>query len=134
LRQRARITTAPTISSLLVNGDGQRYDTPTRGNHANAQIPNCWSRLSRQIRKEQPAFRRLSYNKLRKTAGNLIRSHAGGEVAAVFLCHGTPVKTDELLERYTNRPFAKVFGAIEWMGETLQPLWVGVPEPFGDKR
>src|SRR5262245_16683554 len=111
LRQRAAITTAAKVSTLLVTRKGHRYDAPTKGNHANFQIPNSWFQLTERIRKEQAAFRRLSFNKLRKTAGNLVRALAGGEVAGVFLCHGTPVKADELLDLYSNRPFAKVFEA-----------------------
>jgi hypothetical protein len=133
LRQRVAISVAPNVSTLLVNRNGQRYDTPTQGNHANFQIPNSWFRLSEVIRKDFPDFRRLSFNKLRKTAGNLIRSVAGGEVAAVFLCHGTPVKSDELLDLYTNRPFTKVFEAVDRVGAILRPLWSVVTEPFPEK-
>lgn len=130
LRQRLGIHTAAT--TLLVNGKGQRYDAPTKGNHANFQICNNWARLTEQIRKVEKGFRRLSFNKLRKTAGNLIRAEAGGEIAAVFLCHGTPVKADDLLDVYTNRPFAKVFQAIDRLGERLRPLWVAGSAPFAD--
>jgi hypothetical protein len=62
-----------------------------------------------------------------------VRAVAGGEMAGVFLCHGTPVKADELLDLYTNRPFAKVFEAIERVGRQLRPLWAGVAEPFPDR-
>jgi hypothetical protein len=132
LRHRDAISIAAGVTTLLVTHKGQRYDAPTKGNHANFQIPNSWFRLADRIRKDHPAFRRLSFNKLRKTAGNLVRSVAGGEVAAVFLCHGTPVKSDELLDLYTNRPFARVFEAVERVGEQLRPLWAGVAEPFPD--
>jgi hypothetical protein len=76
----------------------------------------------------------LSFNKLRKTAGNLVRSMSHGEVAAVFLCHGTPVKSDELLDLYTNRPFGRVFDAIDQLGERLRPLWSEVVQPFPERR
>jgi hypothetical protein len=133
LRQRFAISVAPNVTTLLVNRNGQRYDTPTKGNHANFQIPNSWFRLSEVIRKHFQNFRRLSFNKLRKTAGNLIRSVAGGEVAAVFLCHGTPVKSDELLDLYTNRPFTKVFEAVDRVGAILRPVWSVVSTPFPEK-
>jgi hypothetical protein len=85
------------------------------------------------LRLEQLWEQALSFNKLRKTAGNLIRAEAGGEVAAVFLSHGTPVRADELLELYTNRPFARVFTALDKVGEKLRPLWAGVSDPFPDE-
>jgi hypothetical protein len=132
LRQRAALPAAPEVSTLLVTRQGHRYDAPTKGNHANFQIPNSWFRLAERIRKGHAAFRRLSFNKLRKTAGNLVRAVAGGEIAGVFLCHGTPVKADGLLDLYTNRPFAKVFEAVERVGQQLRPLWAGVAEPFAD--
>ena len=134
LRQRAAIPVASGVRTLLVNRAGQRYDALTKGNHPNCQIPNSWFHLSERIRKDVPSFRRLSFNKLRKTAANLVRSLAGGEVAAVFLCHGTPVKADELLEMYTNRPFAKVFDAIDRMADRLRPLWSAVSAPFPEPR
>ena len=83
---------------MLVTKKGQRYDAPTKGNHANLLIPNSWIKLTKRVRKDHANFRVLSYNKLRKTAGNLVREHASGEIAAVFLCHGKPVKADSLLD------------------------------------
>ena len=134
LRQRAAIVLALGVTTLLVTRKGQRYDAPTKGNNANCRIPNSWLHLLDRIRKDHPDFRRLSYNKLRKTGGNLVRAEAGGEVAAVFLCHGSPVKSDDLLEAYTNRPFAKVFEAIDRVGERLRPLWACVSVPFPERR
>ena len=50
----------------------------------------------------------------------------------MFLSHGNPVRADAQLDRYTNRPFARVFGAIERIGERLRPQWAKVPDPFPD--
>jgi hypothetical protein len=132
LSQRASISVGAGVSTFLVTRKGQRYDAPTKGNNANFQLPNAWFQLSERIRKDHPEFRRLSLNKLRKTAANMVRSVGGGEAAAVFLCHGTPLRVDELLDLYTNRPFARVFAAVERVGEQLRPLWAGVVEPFPD--
>ncbi len=112
---------------------GQRYDAPTKGNHTNVQLANSWFCLVGRIRKDYPEFRRLSLGKLRKTAGNLVRQAADGEVAAIFLAHGTPVKADELLDVYTNRPYGKVFRALDHVRERLLPLWQAVPTPFPDE-
>jgi len=46
----------------------------------------------------------------------------------VFLCHGEPVRTDSLIDIYTNRPFAKVFKAIRLARERLQPVFEFRPE------
>ena len=130
LKQRTGIEIVPGVTTLLVNGQGQRFDAPTKGNHTNYQLPNAWSLLTATIRRDHPEFRQLSLGKLRKTAGNLIRSVAGGEVAGIFLCHGLPVRADGLLDVYTNRPYGKVFDAIEQVGERLRPLWASVSDPF----
>jgi hypothetical protein len=130
LRQRARIAIEPGTTTLLVTGKGRRFDAPTKGNHPNFQIPNAWKRLTERVKKDHANFPQLSFNKLRKTAGNLIREHASGEMAAVFLAHGTPVKGDGLLDLYTNRPFQKVFEALDRVGAVLAALWSEVADPF----
>jgi hypothetical protein len=122
LRQRARITVEARATSLLVTKKGQRYDIPTKGNHPNYQIPNSWIKLTDRVRKDHKDFRALSFNKLRKTAGNFVRERASGEIAAVFHCHGKPVPTDNLLDVYTNRPFRKVFDALDNVGKALEPI------------
>ncbi len=133
LTRREQIAIAPGVTTLLVNQNGFRYDTPTKGNNSNPQIPSFWARLTAKIKNTQE-FRSLSFNKLRKTAGNLIRSESTGEIAAIFLCHGRPVKSDELLDLYTNRPFGKVFAAIDRVGERLSSVWQTVANPFPEGR
>jgi hypothetical protein len=133
LRQRSEIAAGQGIQNLLITNTGHRIDLPTKGNNQNSLITNRWWELLRRVRKDQPSFRCLSFGKLRKTSGNLIRSVAGGEIAAVFLCHGIPLGSDELLDVYTNRPFAKVFSALENIGERLRPIWTAVPEAFPEK-
>ena len=97
---------------LLVTSKGKQLIEATKGNFRGAYIPNRWNHLLGRVREDHPDFRRLSFNKLRKTAGNLmIREVAGGEVAGIFLAHGQAVKTDDLADVYTNRPFAKVWAA-----------------------
>jgi hypothetical protein len=46
-------------------------------------------------------------------------------VSAIFLCHGKSVKTDELAENCTNRPFDKVFVAQERVWELLKDVLAG---------
>lgn len=134
LKQRAAIKIPAGITTVLVTEKGRRYDAHTKSNHPNYQLPNSWLALTDRIQKDIPGFRKLSFKILRKTAGNLIRKAADGEVAGVFLNHGQPVKSDELLDLYTNRDFAKVFDAIDVVGQKLRPLWTGVSEPFPEVR
>ena len=42
------------------------------------------------------------------------------------------MKSDELLDLYTNRPFGKVFHALDKVGERLRHLWADVATPFFD--
>ncbi len=81
---------SPGVTTVLVTQKGHRYDTPTKGNHTNYQIPNRWNALTGKIKDEQSSFRELSFKYLRKTAGNLIRKASDGEVAGIFLCTAIP--------------------------------------------
>jgi len=100
-------------SLLILSEDGTPLVKQTANGNRASRIANLWNAdLTRRIRKDKSGFRALSFNKLRKTAGNMIRDLSDGEVAGVFLCHGEPVRTDTLIDIYTNRPFAKVFKAI----------------------
>jgi len=117
-------------SILLLSEDGLPLVKHTvKGNQSN-RIANMWrTGLTNRIRKDHPSFRQLSFNKLRKTGGDLIRHEADGEINAVFLTHGQPVKSDDLSDEYTNRPFGKVFQAIRAVRLYLnsafdfQPTW-----------
>jgi len=136
IRQREQIQIVDGVTAFLVNQRGLAYDTPTAKNDRNQQIPNLWNGLTQKIRNDEDHkdFRKLSFGKLRKTAGNIIRKEGDGEVAGVFLCHGNPVKSDELLDFYTHRPFARVFETIDIVGQNLSPIWATVEAPFPERR
>lgn len=120
---------------LLLNDNGMPYDRPTKGDHRNQQIPNGFINLVKRIREQHSEFPRLSFGKLRKTASDLIRRFADGEINAVFLCHGQPVATDNLADVYSNRPFGRVFEAIRKVQEYLQPVFDAAgPTPFHKSR
>jgi site-specific recombinase XerD len=112
-------------SPLLLNARGEPYDKPTKSENRNQQIPSRFADLLRRSRlgENNDSFPRFSFGKLRKTAGDLVRRFKGGEVASLFLCHGQAVKTDDLLEVYTNRPFGEVFRAIRTVQDYLQPMF-----------
>jgi hypothetical protein len=119
---------------LLLNDKGETYNRRTKGDYRNQQIPNRFADLLRRIRRDHPDFPRLSFGKLRKTAGDLIRRFAGGEIHAVFMCHGQPVATDNLTDVYSNRPFGKVFKAIREVQEYLQPVFAAAgATPFASR-
>ena len=117
---------------LLVSEHGEPLFHETESGNAGRRIQNLWyGGLLRRVLKDHPDFRTLSFGKLRKTAGNLVRRFSDGETQGVFLCHGQPVKSDELSDIYSNRDFAKVFAAIRAVGEHLQPVFDAAPrEPF----
>ncbi|MHB0959271.1 MAG: hypothetical protein ACYC0X_23630 [Pirellulaceae bacterium] len=130
--RRQRIGNATSDAVLLVSEQGEPLFHETETGNAGRRIQNLWyGGLMRRVVKDHPEFRTLSFGKLRKTAGNLIRRYSDGETQGVFLCHGQPVKSDELSDIYANRDFAKVFAAIRAVGEFLQPVFDASPkEPF----
>lgn len=75
---------------LLVNRHGHPFDKPTAGGNPNRQMANRFAALIRRIQKtdEGQDLVRRPFKMLRKTAGDLIRRHSDGEVAAVFQCRG----------------------------------------------
>ena len=68
-------------------------------------------------------FRFLPFKFLRKTAAQLVRNVSDGETAGTFLCHGTPVKTDELADVYSRRDFRKVFAELTHVRTLLEPMF-----------
>lgn len=132
--QRASLPNGQNLPTLLVTDQGQRFDDVTEKNYPNGLIQSYSASLTTRIRREFPEFRSLTYNKLRKTAASLIRSQAGGEIASIFLCHGSPAGQDELIEVYTNRPYAKVFAAIDDLGRWLRPVFTDLEHAFESGR
>ena len=114
---------------LLITEQGKPFFRRTTGNKNQSQIfGNKWSGLITRIRKDHPEFPSYSFSTLRDTAGNRIRHIATGEVAAIFLCHGKPVRQDDLLDLYTNRPFGKLFEALRQLEQEFKPVFDAAPE------
>lgn len=113
---------------LLLTDEGNSFFRRTEGNNPGRTFQNKWSGLTTRIQADYPEFPWLSFGKMRKTAGNLVRREADGEVAGIFLCHGKPVSSDELLDIYTNRPFGKVFDALRSLQQQLQPVFDAAPK------
>jgi hypothetical protein len=126
-QRRERLGNAKPDALLLVTERGRPFFKQTTGGNRSQNFNRRWEDLNKRIRADHPEFRRLSFGKLRKTAGNLIRHFADGETAGIFLCHGQPVKSDDLLDVYTNRPFPKVFAALREVQEFLRPVFEAAP-------
>ncbi len=95
----------------------------------NNLIANSWTRLLARVRKDHPRFPARSFNKLRKTAINLLRQAAGEELASLFAAHGRPVH-DDLIRVYANPRWASLHRATDGVREHLAPVFDPVPEPF----
>ena len=114
-----------------MNDHAEPYDKPTKSGNRNQQIPNRWADLIRRIRVDYKEFPELSFGKLRKTAGDLIRRFGDGEIHGIFMCHGQPVASDDLTDVYSNRPFGKVFQTLKNLQEYLAPMFAAAgSDPF----
>ena len=115
-------------SQLLLTDLGIPFYRRTQSSKNRSQIfINKWAGLMKRIRNDHPNFPRYSFTTLRDTVADRIRHIAGGEVAAVFLMHGKPVKKDDLLDLYTNRPFGEVFKALRQLEQDLKPVFDAAP-------
>ncbi len=127
-QKRERLGNATPTSLLVVNERGRPFFHQTSGGNRGQTFNRRWADLTHRIQADYPDFPSLSFGKLRKTAGDLIRDVASGEISRVFLCHGHPVPTDDLLDLYTNRPFGKVFEALRELQRKLQPVFETAPD------
>ncbi len=114
---------------VVPKGGGELHDKSQRNN----QIANSWQRLLDRIEVDKEVhkspFPRRSFNKLRKTAINLVRQHAGEELAALFASHGRPVH-DELLRVYANPRWVKLHATTDEIRVKLDSVFNSVSEPF----
>jgi hypothetical protein len=108
---------------LIVKKTGRPIGELTAGNDRSREAPNAWARLTDRIRESESAFRKLSVNELRKTAADLVRRASDGETASVFITHGTPVKSDPLLDRSADKDFRRVFETLERAPQQLAPMF-----------
>ncbi len=133
IARRKRLGEATNNSLLLVTANRHPFYRLTGGGNRNQRFAAMWASLTGRVRKDKDKqdFRQLSFGKLRKTGGNMIRRLAGGEIHSIYICHGAPVKMDDLAELYSNRPFAILFDTLRKIEDQLQPLWDAVPDPFG---
>jgi hypothetical protein len=111
---------------LLVGGEPITF---TEGGNRSQYFASMMTRLVTRIRKDQPDFPRLSFNKLKKTSSTLVRRLASAEVASLHTSHGE-VCDDPLLSCYANADFRPVFKAQRRLRKYLTPMFEVVPDPF----
>ena len=121
---------------LLLSDQGHSFTKPTKSGNSNHRLTNTWNQLLRRVQKDFADFPHLPHEALRDTSSNWIREEFGGEIAEVFLSHGSPIGSSSLLECYTNKPWGKVFEAIRWLASTkIAPMLKATPEnPFPNQR
>lgn len=104
---------------VLITERGEPFDRQ--------RIGNIWYRLEQRIRRTGGDTSWWgSVSTLRRTANQMVRGVAGGEIAGIYLCHGQPVTTDELSDLYSQRPFGKVAEALVEVRRELEPVFAGV--------
>jgi hypothetical protein len=106
LQQRERMTVAPGVSTLLVNGNGLRYDTRTKGNNVNPHIQDTWYCLTKKIQADHPAFALNFISAKRPATGFRAESRRN--------CGGLSATADPEIRRTvgsSRTAFAKVFAA-----------------------
>jgi integrase len=115
---------------LLVSSKGRGYADKTSAGNKPSMVRNYWESLLDTIQTEpnHEAFRRLAFSQLRETGSDMVRAASDGEIAAVYECHGQPVRSDSLADIYTNRPFGKVFDALRKVRDRLEPMFADVPK------
>ena len=124
-------------SLVLLNDSGHSFTKPTENGNPNHQITAAWTRLLQRIRKDKGMedFPWLPHESLRDTASDWIREEFGGEIADVFLAHGSPLGANSLVECYTNKPFGRLFKALRWLEAKLKPMFDATPpNPFPEER
>src|SRR6185436_2691746 len=93
---------------FLLTNKGKPLVGRTTGNNESRLVANLWGNLTDRVRVDDRRFRKLSFNKLRKTGINLMRMEGGSEIASLYAAHGRPYEEDSLLELYANKPFARM--------------------------
>ncbi len=117
-------------SVLLTNRSGYPMYRLYKSGNTSQDIPKCWRRTVERAAEGSSAVHVHSYSALRRTTANFLRLNYDGEVASLFLFHGHPFEKDKLLEEYTNRPYGRLFKALDHFAERLRRMFDAVPDPF----
>jgi hypothetical protein len=133
-RAKKIIQTIKADAFIVVRDNGKRLVAKTKAGNRSNKAANAWQRLTSRIRADHPEFPALSFGKLRKTAGNLIKSVSDGETVAVFHQRSSAVRGDDEAEVYTDRLYQRVFEAQKKVCEQLKPMFDAVTAPFPDNQ
>jgi hypothetical protein len=120
-------------SFLLLNSNGQPYWRKTSGGNRARGIAKHFKDLVKRVRKDQPDFPDLSFNKVRKTSGNLVRQLADAELAKLQLTHDHQ-DVDRNLRCYTNPKFARLFRVLRRLERKLEPVFEAATTPWKQPR
>ncbi len=86
MERRQRLGGAKPDSLLIVSDRGEPLFHETKGGNYARRIQNLWNNgLLKRVCMDHKDFRKLSFGKLRKTAGNLIKRFSDGETAGGVL-------------------------------------------------
>jgi hypothetical protein len=119
---------------LLVSADGNPLYAEHSKN-AQAGFQNQWNNLIDRVKKSEPSFPHLPFGTLRDTLPDMLRqTYTGGdELASLCVCHGTPCKTDNLLDCYANKPFGRLHTAIREVFEHFAPIF-DIDDPTDNRK
>jgi len=118
---------------LILSKKGTPLDKRSDAGNPSRLVSNAFARLKERCAFNSQPVSNLPFKCLRKTAGDLIRRFSDGEVSGVFLLHGSPVKRDKHSDVYTNRPFGKVYRAIQEVESHLTPVFEASPNPLDEQ-
>lgn len=120
-------------SFVVVRDSGLRLVTRTKSGNRSNKAANAWQRLTSRITADEPSFPKLSFGKLRKTAGNLIYEQSNLETVAVFHQRSSAEPKDDEAEVYTDRRYDRVHDAQRKVSIKLQKMFEAVPDPFPER-
>lgn len=95
---------------------------------------NHWNRLLTRVKKSHPNFPQLPFGSLRDTLPNILRQRYTDDIASLCLAHGSPCKTDHLLECYANKPFGRLHTAIRELGAIYLPIFAATTSPLDETK
>jgi integrase len=102
------------LDYAITTETGKTYSSLTTGGNHNQKIQSMWYNLVKVA-----SVKKLGFTSLVDLAVTRVRNIAGGEVASIFKAHGQAT-SDTLLDNYADRPFIKVFNAIDLLHEEIK--------------
>lgn len=76
-----------------------------------AAFANAWDALIKRVQKHVKGFRKLPFGTLRDTVPDMLRHTHSDELASLAVSHGSPTKSDKLLDCYGDKPHGRLHEA-----------------------